>query len=70
MLRWTVKQQKKKKKCTAEFELADLANKNLVDSTPRPPFTPKPWLPPRNKKKSKLTPVSEAVDDTDLDNTF
>jgi hypothetical protein len=56
-------------KRTADFERADLANEDLVDATPRPPFTPKPWPPPRNKKKSKLTPVAEAVDNTDLDDT-
>jgi hypothetical protein len=44
----------------AEFEHADMANEDLVDATPRPPFTPKPWPPSRNKKKAKVIPVTES----------
>jgi len=53
----------------AEFEHADMANEDIVNATPRPPFTPKPWPPPRNKKK--LVPVAESneVDEPDFDNT-
>jgi hypothetical protein len=28
---------------TAEFEHANMANEVLVNATPHPPFTPKPW---------------------------
>lgn len=57
---------------TAEFEHADMANEDLVDATPRPPCTPKPWPPLRNKKKAKLVPTvaeSEPVDDPVFDNS-
>ena len=37
---------------TAEFELADIAEEGLADATPRPPFTPKQWPPPRNQTYS------------------
>jgi hypothetical protein len=40
----------------AEFEHTDMANEDLLNATPRPPFTPKPW-PPRN---TKLVPVAES----------
>jgi hypothetical protein len=51
-----------------------MANEDMVDATPRPPFTPKPWPPPRNKKKAKLVTVAEPseaeiVDDLDFDKT-
>src|SRR5271169_4673553 len=32
---------------TAEFEATEIANEDTVDITPHPPFTPKPWPPPR-----------------------
>ncbi|KAM6503850.1 hypothetical protein JOM56_000793 [Amanita muscaria] len=48
---------------TAEFEQADIANEDIVDATPRPPFTPKPW-PPRahNHKSTSLGPITESSD--------
>jgi hypothetical protein len=46
----------------AEFEHADRADEDFVDATPRPPFTPKPWPPPRNQKKANLIPVAEISD--------
>jgi hypothetical protein len=45
----------------AEFEHDDIANEALVDATPRPPFTPKPWPPPRNRNTNKV-PVEESSD--------
>ena len=47
---------------TAEFEHANLANEDMIDATPRPPFTPKPWPPPRNRKNAKLVPITESSD--------
>ena len=46
----------------AEFEHADKADKDIVDATPRPAFTPKPWPPPHNKKKANLIPVAKISD--------
>ena len=46
----------------AQFEHADMANEDVVDMTPRPPFTPKPWPPPRNRKAAKLVPITESSD--------
>ena len=39
-----------------------MANEDVVDMTPRPPFTPKPWPPPRNRKAAKLVPITESSD--------
>ena len=50
---------------TAEFEQADIANEKIVDATPRPHFSPKPWPPPRNRKSAKLVPIAE-LDDTEI----
>jgi hypothetical protein len=47
---------------TAEFEHADMANEDMVDATPRPPFTSKRWPPPRNHKSAKLVPVTGSSD--------
>jgi hypothetical protein len=46
----------------AKFERADMANEDIVDMTPRPPFTPKPWPPPRNRKAAELIPIAESAD--------
>jgi hypothetical protein len=58
----------------AEFEHADMANEDMVDATPRPPFTPKPWPPPRNRKKVKPVPNAESseveIGDDNLDLDF
>ena len=59
----------------AEFEHTDMANEDTVNVTPHPPFTPNPWPPPCNKKKSKLVPVTESSgveihdDDPDFNKT-
>lgn len=55
---------------TAEFERTDMANEDSVDATPRPPFTPKPWPPPRNNKRTKLRviPITDSSD-ADMDDT-
>jgi hypothetical protein len=55
--------------CTAEFEHADMANEDLVDATPRPPFTPKPWPQPHKQASSDLTPLAE-TSDVDLSDNF
>jgi hypothetical protein len=47
---------------TAEFEHANLANEDMIDATPRPLFTPKPWPPPHNHKNAKLVPITESSD--------
>ena len=39
-----------------------MANEDIVDMTPHPPFTPKPWPPPRNRKAAKLVPITESSD--------
>ena len=55
----------------AEFEHTDMANEDMANATPRLPFTPKPWPPPRNKKKAtKPVPatVSNEDDKADFDN--
>jgi len=49
-------------KHAAAFEHAEMANEDMVDATPRPLFTPKPWPPPRNRKTSNLIPVAETSD--------
>lgn len=54
----------------AEFEHADMANEDVVDATPRPSFTPKPWPPPRNRKLANLTPVAEASDESHSASSF
>ena len=46
--------------CAAEFELADMANEDMVDATPRPSFTPKPRPFLRNQKEAKLVPIAES----------
>jgi len=51
--------------CTAKFEQADIANENIVDATPHPHFSPKPWPPPYNHKGAKLVPIAE-LDDTEI----
>jgi hypothetical protein len=48
--------------CAAEFEHDDIANKDLVDATPRPPFTPRQWPPPRNRTNPDLSPLTEVLD--------
>jgi hypothetical protein len=45
----------------AEFEQDDIANKALANATLRPPFTPKPWPPPRNQNTNKV-PAKESSD--------
>lgn len=54
---------------TAEFEHADMVNEDLVDATPRPPFTPKPWPRPHKQASSDLTPLAE-TSDVDLSDNF
>jgi hypothetical protein len=39
-----------------------MANEDIVDMTPRPPFTPKPWPPPCNRKAAELIPIAESAD--------
>ena len=39
-----------------------MANKDVVDMTPHPSFTPKPWPPPHNHKAAKLVPITESSD--------
>jgi len=53
---------------TTEFECADIANEDMVDTTPHPIFTPKPWL---LTCKSFLTPLTgdNGVVSDDLDET-
>ena len=34
----------------------------MGDATPRPPFTPKPWPPPRNHKRGTAVPIIESSD--------
>ena len=46
----------------AAFEHAEKANEDMVDATPRPTFTSKPWPPPRNRKTSHLIPVAKTSD--------
>ncbi|KAF8498390.1 hypothetical protein JB92DRAFT_3125310 [Gautieria morchelliformis] len=51
----------------AEFDRDNIANKDLVDATPCPPFTPKPWPPLHNRKahhtpKAALKPIEESSD--------
>ena len=48
---------------TTKFEQADIANENMVDATPRPHFSPKPWPPPRNHKCAKLVSIAESNDE-------
>lgn len=51
---------------TAEFERDDIDNEALVNATPRPPFTPKPWPPPRNRNTNNVPiEVSSDVEMTD-----
>jgi hypothetical protein len=50
---------------TAKFEQADIANENIVDTTPHPHFSPKPWPPPCNRKGAKVVPIAE-LDDTEI----
>jgi hypothetical protein len=38
-----------------------MANEDIVDMTPCPPFTPKPWPPPRNRKAAELIPITESA---------
>ncbi|KAF8502579.1 hypothetical protein JB92DRAFT_2973067 [Gautieria morchelliformis] len=57
---------KKSIKRAAEFERDDIANKDVMDVTPHPPFTPKP-RPLRNRKanhtsQSNLNPIKESSD--------
>ena len=54
----------------ANFEYTDLANEDMADVTPRPPQTPKQWLPSgycQNANISPLTGMSEE-DESDGDN--
>ena len=53
--------------CAAEFERAEIANEDMVNATPRPPFTPKPWPPARNKKKAGKVVESSDVEMDQLD---
>jgi hypothetical protein len=50
----------------AEFERADMVNEDLVDATPRPPFTPKK---PQYQTHSDLTPLAE-TSDADMSDGF
>ena len=43
----------------AEFERADIANEDVMNSTPRPLFTPKPRPRSRNQRPSSLTPIAD-----------
>ncbi|KAF8489739.1 hypothetical protein JB92DRAFT_2836004 [Gautieria morchelliformis] len=57
---------KKSIKHAAKFECDDIANKHIMDVTPRPPFTPKP-RPLSNRKanhtsQSDLNPIEESSD--------
>ena len=54
---------------TAEFEHADMANEDLVDATPCPPFTPKPWPRPHKQASSDLTALTE-TSNVDLSDNF
>ena len=54
---------------TAEFERADIANKDMIDVTPRPTFPPKPRpLPHKQNKKLPLnsSPFTAATSDIDV----
>ena len=53
----------------AAFEHAEKANEDMVDATPRPTFTSKPWPPPHNHKTSHLIPVAEPSDIEMSDNS-
>jgi hypothetical protein len=55
----------------AEFELADIAEEDLANATPRPPFTPKQWPAPRNQTYSDLTPLAATSDaDANMSDDF
>lgn len=45
-----------------------MANEDVVDTTPRPPFTPKPWPLPCNRK-SNLIPMEGTSDVEDVEMT-
>lgn len=49
-------------KRAANFEHAEMANEDIVDATPRPVFTPKPWPASNNHKNAHLTPIAETSD--------
>ena len=36
-----------------------MANEDLLDVTPHPPFTPKPWPHPKTKKRARVDPPAE-----------
>jgi len=55
---------------TTEFKHTDMANKDIINATPHPSFTPKPWPPPRNSKKANLTPVAEVSDESSDEELF
>ena len=43
----------------AEFEHADMANEDIVDTMPRPPSTPKRWRTSSSQKDTCLTSPTE-----------
>ena len=53
-----------------------MANEDLLDATPCPPFTPKPWPHPKTKKRARVDPPAEPneveIDEDNLafDNTL
>jgi hypothetical protein len=54
----------------AVFEDADTANEDIVDTTPRPSFTPKPRPTVRNHKNANLGRVAEVSDNPDNRNSL
>ena len=46
----------------AEFEYLDRANEDIAGATPLPPFTLKPWPPPRNRQNANPVSVTETSD--------
>lgn len=46
----------------AEFEYLDRVNEGVAGATPLPPFTPKPWPPPRNRQNANPVSVTETSD--------
>ena len=46
----------------AEFKHADMANEDIVDTMPHPPFTPKLWQTSSSQKNTCLTSPTETSD--------
>ena len=55
--------------CTTKFKAADIANKDRVNATPCPPFTPKPWPSPHDMKLVPIT-KSNKSSNTEMGNEF